>query len=113
MSLCHIFDEWSIHLCDTQTIITFIYNAQPKFTNGDSQQQCIFCHRSKPMSWWLLHTEHSMPESSQFLPPSPVCRVKPKAAGFTIIGARMEPNTRLILVKPTAEGFNEHKDLLQ
>jgi hypothetical protein len=54
-----------------------------------------------------------MPESSQFLAPSPVCRVKPKAAGFTIIGARMEPNTRLILVKPTAEGFNEHKDLLQ
>jgi len=25
----------------------------------------------------------------------------------------MEPNTRLILVKPTTEGFNEHKDLLQ
>jgi hypothetical protein len=42
-----------------------------------------------------------------------MCRVKPKAAGFTRIGACMEPNTRLILVKPTAEGFNEHKDLLQ
>jgi hypothetical protein len=84
-----------------------------KSTNGDSQQQCIFCHRSKPMSWWLLHTEDSMPESSQFLAPSPVCRVKPKAAGFTQIGAHMEPNTRLILLKPTAERFNEHKDLLQ
>jgi hypothetical protein len=33
--------------------------------------------------------------------------------GFTKIGAHMEPNIRLILVKPTAEGFNEHKDLLQ
>jgi hypothetical protein len=33
--------------------------------------------------------------------------------GFTRIGAHTEPNTRLILVKPTAEGFNEHKDLLQ
>jgi hypothetical protein len=33
--------------------------------------------------------------------------------GFTRIGAHIEPNTRLILVKPTVEGFNEHKYLLQ
>jgi len=33
--------------------------------------------------------------------------------GFTRIGAHTELNTRLILVKPTAEGFNEHKDMLQ
>jgi hypothetical protein len=33
--------------------------------------------------------------------------------GFTRIGAHTEPNTRLILVKPTAKGFNEHKDMLQ
>lgn len=32
--------------------------------------------------------------------------------GFTRIGAPAEPNTRLILVI-LAEGFNEHKDLLQ
>jgi hypothetical protein len=60
--------KWRI---DTMSQIShFHLQCLNRFTKANLQQQCILCHKSEATSW-LLHVEHSLPESLHLLVPAP------------------------------------------